>query len=302
MSEKEMAPIVGEVLPTEVAGLAHKEMTPAMQAAIQRIDTLFTGLQQTSIRAFWSVGCLITEVRDNPDKYLTKEQQTAHVNGEAIIVSIFAPVYSAEQLRSAVTMFERYPSESELARLLSLRCPERPRWRLTASHVQLLSQIPDDTQRAKIEELCDEEAYTAKALAQELQELRGDKKAADCRGRPHEAPKGLKQQLQDLLAHQRRFLTRSEKLWLNEKDDNIYDDLANTSPTKLDDTICGYFREIERNFNQLSDQVADHLAMCRKTRSQVFDPLEKLATAEEREDDDLTSGPSVPKPRSPMTR
>lgn len=302
MSDKELTHVSGEVLPAEVPGLSHKEMTPAMHAAVKKIDTLFTNLQQSSIQAFWSVGCLIAEVRDNPDKYLTEDQQNAHVNGEAVILSIFAPVYSAEQLQSAVTMFERYPSKSELDRLLAMRCPDRPRWRLTASHVQLLSQISDDTQRAKIEELCAEEAYTARALAQELQEIRGAQKKTDGRGRPHEAPKGIKQQLQDLLAHQRRFIARSEKLWLNEKDDNIYDDLANTSPTKLDDTICGYFREIERNFNQLSDQVADHLAMCRKMREQVFDPLEKLVADEEAETPEPADGSTNRKPRSPMTR
>lgn len=279
----------------EVPGLIQKDLTPAMKKIINEIDKLFAEIQIASMQAIWDVGRLITEVRDDPDKYLTKEQQSAHVDGEAVIMSVFAPIYTAEQLRSAVNMFERYPSDGELKRLLAMRCPERPRWRLTTSHVQLLSQIPDDTQRAKIEEKCAEEAYTARALAHELHEIRGKKKGNA--GRPHEAPKGLKQQIQDLLAHQRRFIVRSENLWLNEESDNIYDDIANTSPTKLDETICGYFREIEENFSKLSDQISDHVAMCRKIRETVFD---KLEAEQENEEDDKEK--KSRKTRSHMTR
>jgi hypothetical protein len=279
----------------EVPGLIQKDLTPAMKKIINEIDKLFAEIQIASMQAIWDVGRLITEVRDDPDKYLTKEQQSAHVDGEAVIMSVFAPIYTAEQLRSAVNMFERYPSESELKRLISMRCPERPRWRLTTSHVQLLAQIPDDTQRAKIEEKCAEEAYTARALANELHEIRGKKKGNA--GRPHEAPKGLKQQIQDLLAHQRRFIVRSENLWLNEESDNIYDDIANASPTKLDETVRGYFREIEENFSKLSDQIADHVAMCRKIRETVFDKLES-----EQEDEEDDKEKQSRKTRSHMTR
>jgi hypothetical protein len=279
----------------EAPGLIQKELTPAMKSIINQIDKLFADVQVASLQAIWNVGRLITEVRDDPDKYLTKEQRSSHVDGEAVIMSVFAPIYTAEQLRSAVTMFDRYPSESELKRLLTMRCPERPRWRLTTSHVQLLSQIPDDTQRARIEEKCAEEAYTARALANELHEIRGKKKSAA--GRPHEAPKGLKQQIQDLLAHQRRFITRSENLWLNEESDNIYDDIANASPTKLDETVRGYFREIEENFSKLSDQIADHVAMCRKIREEVFDKLEA-----DQEDENADTEQKSRKTRSHMTR
>jgi hypothetical protein len=290
---KEITVVDGEFM---AGGLVQKDLTPAMQKTINEIDKLFADIQIASLQAIWNVGRLITEVRDDPDKYLTKEQQSAHVDGEAVIMSVFAPIYTADQLRSSVTMFERYPSDGELKRLLSMRCPERPRWRLTTSHVQLLSQIPDDGQRARIEEKCAEEAYTARALANELHEMRGKKKSNA--GRPHEAPKGLKQQIQDLLAHQRRFITRSENLWLNEESDNIYDDIVNASPTRLDETVRGYFREIEENFSKLSDQIADHVAMCRKIRETVFDKLETEQEETEEDDTEIKSR----KTRSHMTR
>ena len=280
----------------QIPGLIQKDVTLAMKRVINEIDQLFAEIQIASMRAIWDVGRLITEVRDDPDTYLTPAQQSAHVDGESVIMFVFAPIYTVEQLRSAVNMFERYPSEGELKRLLAMRCPDRPRWRLTTSHVQLLSQIPDDTQRAKFEERCAEEAYTARALAHELHEIRGKKKGNA--GRPHEAPKGLKQQLQDLLAHQRRFIVRSAHLWLNEESDNIYDDIANASPTKLDETACGYFREIEENFSKLSDQISDHVAMCRKVRKRVFDKLESEQDDDEEEDNEKNSR----KNRSHITR
>lgn len=260
------------------------ELTPALQKVVARIDKLFGDIQTTNILAFWNIGRLIFEVQGDPDKYLTREQQAAHVDGEALIMSIFAPVYSADQLRNAVLFFERYPAESELNRLLSMRCPERPRWRLTTSHVQLLAQIPDDSQRLAIEEKCAEEAYTAKTLAGELQEIRGKKRPGA--GRTHETPRGIKQQVTDLLNSQRRFIKRSDQLWLNEKRDNIYDDIANASPTKLDETVRGYFKEIEENFDRLSDIIADHRAMCRKIREEVLDKLEE----EEETESDKESG------------
>lgn len=285
--------ITGEIVHAGEISPSVGDLTPALQRVVAQIDKLFGDAQITNIRAFWNIGRLISEVQGDPDKYLTEEQQTAHVDGEALIMSIFAPVYSAEQLRNSVMFFERYPSEGEIGRLLSMRCPERPRWRLTTTHVQLLAQIPDDSQRAAIEEKCAEEAYTAKALAHELQEIRGKKRPGA--GRTHEAPKGLKQQVADLLQHQRRFLGRSDQLWLNEESDNIYDDIANASPTKLDETVRGYFKEIEDNFERLAEIIDDHRAMCRKIRAEVFDKLEE----EDTDDSDTDTGR---KTRSRITR
>ena len=274
------------------------DLSPALSKVIVEIEQLFVEAQKTSISALWSIGFLIAEVSSNPDKYLTDQQQAAYVDATSLIMSIFAPVYSADQLRSAVLFFEKYPSEHELNRLLTMRCPERPRWRLTASHVQLLAQIPDDTQRAAIEEKCAEEAFTARTLAGELKEVKGTRKAGA--GRTHEAPKGIKQQVADLLNHQRRFIGRSDQLWLNEESDNIYDDLANTAPDKLDATVRGYFNEIEENFSRLSDIIADHVAMCRKLREEVFDKTE--VADEDVDEEEITDAEPKRKPHSNITR
>jgi hypothetical protein len=271
--------------------VAVENLTPALQDVVSEIDHLFSDAQAASLTAYWRIGRLITEVKGDPERYLTAEQQSQHIDGASLLMSIFAPVYTVEQLRGAVTFFDKYPSEAEITRLLGLRCPDRPRWRLTTSHVQLLTQIPDDTQRSAIEEKCAEEAYTAKTLATELQEMRGKQKNS---GRTHQAPKGLKQQIHDLLQHQRRFIARSETLWLSEKRDNIYDDIANASPSKFDATTQGYFAEIVENFSKMSDIVADHVAMCAKVQ-------EELSGREENEEDG-ESQESQPRRRSGMTR
>lgn len=265
--------------------LAHKELREDMRKVIDRIGSILEKAQTDNLCAFWNIGRLVVEARDNPEKYLTDEQVAAHVDVEALVVSVFGPVYTTEQIRGSISIFEAYPSESELERLLSLRCPSRPQWRITASHAQLLAQIPDDSQRASVEERCAESAYNARLLAAELKELRGRKRGAGA-GRPHEAPKGLKNQLADLIAHQKRFIARSENLWLNEESDNIYDELANTSPTKLTETIRGHFEEIAANFDRLDDLIADHRAMCRKIRERLF-------TEEGEEDSDDVDGADV---------
>ena len=255
-------------------------LTDELQSVVSEIDQIFGDVQVASLTAFWRVGRIITDVKNNPDIYLTQEQRNSNVDGASLLFSIFAPVYTADQLRSAVSFYERYPSEGEISRLLSLRCPDRPRWRMTVSHVQLLSQVPDDSQRTVLEEKCAEEAYTARNLALELQELRGKQKNS---GRTHRAPKGLKQQLLDLLQHQRRFIARSEKLWLSESEDNIYDDIANTAPEKLDTAINSYFAELRENFDRMSDLVADHVAMCAKVQTEVLDQLDETDEDEEEE-------------------
>ena len=265
---------------------AQNNLTPALQDVVSEIDNLFGDIQIANMTAFWRVGRLITEVRDDPARYLTNEQQTAHVDGASLLMSIFAPVYTIDQLRGAVNFFEKYPSEGEITRLLAMRCPDRPRWRLTTSHVQLLSQVPDDSQRAVLEEKCAEEAYTARALATELQEIRGKQKNS---GRTHQSPKGLKQQIYDLLQHQRRFISRSESLWLSENKDNIYDDVVNSSPTKLDETVRGYWAEVVENFQKLSDLVSDHEAMCAKVKRE----LDKRENEEDEEEEE-----EAPKQRS----
>lgn len=262
------------------------QLTPAMQDVVSEIDALFGDIQVASLTSFWRIGKLISDVQADPEKFLTPEQQASHVDGGSLLVSIFAPVYSADQLRGAVNFFEKYPTEAHIHRLLALRCPDRPRWRLTTSHVQLLSQIPDQTQRESIENKCAEEAYTARALANELHEIRGKQKGS---GRTHQAPKGLKQQVFDLLQHQRRFIARSESLWLNEKKDNIYDDLVNASPSKLAGAVLGYFKEIIQNFETMSDIVADHVAMCAKVQGELAS-RDDDADSEEYEDAEDTEG------------
>lgn len=261
-------------------------LTDELQNVVSEIDQIFGDVQVASLTAFWRVGRIIVDVRNNPDIYLTQEQRNSNVDGASLLLSIFAPVYSADQLRSAVGFYEKYPSEGEITRLLNLRCPERPRWRMTVSHVQLLTQVHDEDQRATLEEKCAEEAYTARNLALELQEMRGKQKNS---GRTHQAPKGLKQQLQDLLQHQRRFIARSEKLWLAEDADNIYDDIANAAPEKLDAAMCSYFAELRENFDRMSDLVADHVAMCRKIQDEV---IEQLGDEDNEEEEDTGNTPN----------
>jgi hypothetical protein len=260
-------------------------LTDELQNVVSEIDQIFGDVQVASLTAFWRVGRIINDVKNNPDIYLTQEQRNSNVDGASLLISIFAPVYSADQLRSAVSFYEKYPTESEITRLLNLRCPDRPRWRMTVSHIQLLTQVADDDQRNVLEEKCAEEAYTARNLALELQEMRGKQKNS---GRTHQAPKGLKQQLQDLLQHQRRFIGRSEKLWLSEDDNNIYDDVANAPPEKLDTTICSYFAELRENFDRMSDLVADHVAMCRKIQEEVIEQLNNEDVEEEEEGDTVS--------------
>lgn len=264
-----------------------ESLTPRLREVIAEIDQIFGDVQVASLTAFWRVGKIITDVRNSPEEYLTDEQQAGHIDGASLIISIFAPIYSADQLRGAVNFYEKYPSMAAVNRLLNMRCPDRPRWRLTVSHVQLLSQIPDDEQRTTLEEKCAEEAYTARSLALELQEIRGRRNGP---GRAHRAPKGLKQQIQDLLQIQRRFIGRSEKLWLSEDADNLYDDIANTPPEKIDLNIRNLFAEVVENFSRLSDLVADHVAMCAKINEEVIERLDE-------EDESQEDADSEPTPR-----
>jgi len=272
-----------------------ENMTPELRNVVGEIDQLFEDVQVASLNAYWNIGRLITEVQQQPDVYLTDEQRASGVDGASLLLSVFSPLYSADQLRGAINFYEKYRSEEALSHLLKLRCPDRPRWRITTSHVQLLSQIPDDEQRQAIEEKCAEEAYTAKTLANELQEMRGKQKNS---GRTHQSPKGLKQQIFDLLQHQRRFIARSETLWLNEKKDNIYDDIVNAPVSKIDETVQGYIDEVVGNFDKLSDIVADHIAMCRK----IAEELSSRQDAQEQEEESTDVVESQTPRRSSITR
>lgn len=235
------------------------ELTPDMENAVIEIDNLLADYQAASIMAYWRVGQLISRVESAPDRFLTDAQRAAHVNAGSLLVHLFEQVYTPEQLRQTQRFYDAYPDENDVIQLINLRCPDRPRWRLTASHVQALLEIKDPEQRDAIIDKCAEEAFTARDLAIEVQELRGKKKES---GRTHRAPKGLKQQVNDLLQHQRRFIKRSESLWLN--DDGIYDAIMNAPPDKLTDTVVGYAREIIDNFNKLTDILVQHDTACRR--------------------------------------
>jgi hypothetical protein len=256
------------------------ELAPRMQAVVREIEGFFGEAHAASLTSFWNIGKLIRQVDDEPDNYLTAEQKSAHTDASALLISVFAPIYTADQMRSAETFFERYPSEGQLDRLLELRCPDAPKWRLTMSHVQLLSQIADDDKRTALEEKCAEEALPAKTLAVELQEVRGKKSSG---GRGHQAPKGLKNQLHDLLQHVRRFVGRSDSLWLG--DENIYDDYVNASPTKRDGVAQQHWEELGEMLTKLSDVVGDHIGMFNK----ACEALEPDESEEEEEDSDMAA-------------
>jgi hypothetical protein len=256
------------------------ELAPRMQAVVREIEGFFGEAHAASLTSFWNIGKLIRQVDDEPDNYLTAEQKSAHTDASALLISVFAPIYTADQMRSAETFFERYPSEGQLDRLLELRCPDAPKWRLTMSHVQLLSQIADDDKRTALEEKCAEEALPAKTLAVELQEVRGKKSSG---GRGHQAPTGLKNQLHDLLQHVRRFVGRSDSLWLG--DENIYDDYVNASPTKRDGVAQQHWEELGEMLTKLSDVVGDHIGMFNK----ACEALEPDESEEEEEDSDMAA-------------
>lgn len=253
------------------------ELAPRLRTVVDRIDGLFSDAQTTSLRAFWQIGQHIAAVAENPDDYLTEKQKDAHVDPSALLVSVFSPVYSAEQLRSAEAFFVRYPTENALDRLLGLRNDDNPRWRLSTSHVQLLTQIADDDQRSAVEEKCAEEALTAKALAQELQEIRGKKTGG---GRKHQAPKSLKNQLHDLLNHMRRFVSRSESIWL--ADGGVYDQFMNTAPDKRAGVPQSHFDDIAEMVTKLSDVVGEHIGLVNK----VLESQQEAGESDDQEEED----------------
>lgn len=280
MARKSNAAVVAQTAITSRV-LNAPDLAPSMQTVVRQIEGFFGEAHAVSLTSFWNIGRLVRQVAENPDTYLTAEQKTAQVDASALLISVFAPIYTADQLRSAETFYERYASERQLQRLLEMRCPDAPRWRLTMSHVQLLSQISDDDKRTALEEKCAEEALPAKTLAVELQEVRGKKSKG---GRGHQAPKGIKNQLHDLLHHLRRFIGRSESLWLG--DENIYDDYVNTSPTKRDSVAQQHWEEIGEMLTRLSDVVGDHIGMFNKA-CEALEPAEQ--EEEEEGDSDIAA-------------
>lgn len=253
------------------------ELAPALQDIVNEIDGLFNSAQEVTLTAFWQIGKKIHDVGQDPDKYLTESQKAAQVDPSALLVSRFSKIYTAEQLRAAETFFEKYPTERHLRRLLDMRSPDSPHWRLTMSHVQLLAQIPDDEKRQALEEKCAEEALPAKTLATELQEVRGKKPGG---GRKHQAPKGIKNQLHDLLQNIRRFIGRSESLWLGEE--NIYDDFMNISPSKRDGVAQEHWEELQEQLYKMHELVEQHIEMYKKA-VEALDT--EPASAEDEEDD-----------------
>lgn len=244
-------------------------LAPEMRAAVDYIDSAFASIQETSLRSFWNIGRTLKKVTDDPHTYLTDDQRMSGVSAEGLLFSLFAPIYSVEQLRHAVSFYESYPMAQDVDRLINMRCEERPRWRMTMSHVQLLAQVNDPDKRAALEQKVSDDAYTARALAVELQEIRG--KINQNSGRKHRSPKGLKQQLLDLVEHQRKFIARSETLWLAEDaDETVYDTFINTPPEEIDATMTSYFHEISENFDAMMSLITIHKRLCVKIDQELY--------------------------------
>lgn len=226
---------------------------------VRQIDELITEHHAANILALWRIGALVHEIDNNPAKYLKPDQQSQHVVPSVLLFKALDRAMRPDQLEMARNLYENYSTPEAIAALVHKRCPAKPGWRLTLSHVNILLSVPDPDQRKALENLCAEEAYTTKALSVEVNEQRG---AAAARERSPTAPKGLKQRVYDLVDHQKKFIARSEKLWLSE--DGLYDAIANAPPERLTETIRGYMAEATENFNKLQELVQAHQIMCQK--------------------------------------
>lgn len=276
-----------------VISTAFGDMHENLRQAINHIDEMITDQHAANILTMWRVGEIITDLEVNPGKYLTDSQKSKHVNPLALLADFFRKTCSVDQFDMARILYENYPSQEAVSNLVSARCPSRPNWRLTASHVQLLLSIPDKEQRDVVAARCVKEAYTTKALSVELTELRGAAKRAE---KKLTAPKGLKQRVYDLLEHQRKFIARSDKLWL--ADAGLYDTIMNSSPTQLNETIRGYLFEIDENFEKLQEAVQDHRSMIRK----VSELLEKIDAEAADADTDVMRDAALASSDSGLTR
>jgi hypothetical protein len=242
-----------------------------LQDAIMQVTELVTDQHAANIMAMWRIGKILTEIDNEPENYLTDEQQANHVSPSALLFTAFNKMYTADSFNMSRRLYENYPSQPAIEQLINRRCPARPTWRVTASHVQLLLTVQDPDQRKVIEDRCVTEAYTTKALAVELNEIRGDDKKSS---RGPTAPKGLKQRVYDLLEHQRKFIARSEKLWI--ADDGLYDKLMNTASGTITETIRAYMGEIVENFQKMQELIDTHQALCRKFEDLHADPDTEL--------------------------
>jgi hypothetical protein len=238
------------------------DLRNSLQSVVYRVTELITDQHAASITAMWRIGELLSEIDNEPEKYLTEEQLSNYVSPSALLLNAFNKIYTRDSFESARQLYENYPTNAAISNLINKRCPTRPTWRITASHVQLLLTVPDPDQRKVLEDRCAAEAYTTKALATELSELRGNEKKT----RKLSTPKGLKQRVYDLLEHQRKFIARSEKLWLS--DDGLYDALMNASPTEITETIRGYMDEIAENFYKMQELIDTHKVFCARFDSQ----------------------------------
>lgn len=275
--------------PVELVHHELPEMHENLQKVIYAIEDLMAEQHAANIMAMWRVGELLNEIETNPGNYLTEEQKSRHTSPSAILFNVYSKVYTPDQFNMALRLHDNYPSRPAIEALINKRCPTKPTWRLTASHVQLLLSVADQGQRKVIEDRCATEAYTTKALAVELTELHGKDKKKE---RGPVALKGLKQQVYDLLEHQRKFITRSEKLWI--EDDGMYDDLMNASPSKLTDTIRGYMAEVSENFEKLRHIIDVHRNYCGQVliRLQNID-TDAAAEASDNSDEDEESFKSI---------
>jgi hypothetical protein len=262
-----------------------------LQQIVMQVTELVTEQHAANIMAMWRIGKILTDIDNDPENYLTDEQRSNHVSPSALLLHAFNKIYTADSFNISRQLYENYPSQDAIDNLINRRCPARPTWRVTASHVQLLLTVQDPDQRKVIEDKCVSEAYTTKALAVELNEMRGEEKRAT---RSPSAPKGLKQRVYDLLEHQRKFIARSEKLWI--EDDGLYDALMNASTTDITETIRGYMTEVIENFHKMHEVIDTHQALCRKFEDHIS------ADEEDEDLDDEVAPHFAPEKKKGITR
>lgn len=257
-------------------GILISDLHENLAHVARQIDELITEQHAANILSLWRIGELVHEIDNNPAKYLKPEQLSQHAVPSMLLFKAFDRSLRPDQFEMARGLYEAYSTPASIEALIQKRCPAKPGWRITVSHVQLLLSVPDPDQRKVLENLCAQEAYTTKALSVELHERKG---AAKIRERSPTAPKGLKQRVYDLVDHQKKFIARSEKLWLSE--DGLYDAIANAPPERITETIRGYIAEAAENFEKMYELIQTHQAVCQR----VSELIEQTTTDAQPDED-----------------
>lgn len=243
---------------------AFSQMSPQLKEKCKDIQKGIVERSEGNLRFYWQLGNDCVDIRDNPKKYLTDEQQAQEVDPFGLLQRFMST--SKDTLIKAARFADRY-ERADLERLVKYRNTSDPKYRLNWAHVVNLITVDTKAERIRFERAAVNDLLQPMDLLKLIQKSYGGSRRAGS-GRALGIPRSIQAQINQINSVTKTWLNRHTQVWHGPKH-SVYTNLMQMPP---DDVTTDTLKDVQ----EICDVMDAMLAAVTEERATAERTLEKL--------------------------